>query len=106
VKRDETDFGERAFMAIPSADRTGKRVDRETDVGETECISIKIRRGIWKAFCEIAAKRGVTPIELFDDVLIDYVVDNLQDYRKFTDLIDEDNTLRPLPGCLKTFSEP
>lgn len=66
------------------------------------CVTVNLRRGIWEAFEAIAAREGTDPIELIDNVLIDFIVDNVPDCRQFSDLIDENDFVKPLPDCCRT----
>lgn len=65
------------------------------------CVTVNLRRGIWQAFEAIAAQQGGTPIELMDNVLIDYIVDHVPDCRRYLDLLDEDDFIKPLPDCCR-----
>ncbi|MFY9942962.1 MAG: hypothetical protein WAK57_12365 [Desulfobacterales bacterium] len=66
------------------------------------CVTVNLRRGIWQAFEAIAAQQGSSAIELIDNVLIDYIVDNVPDARRYADLIDENDFIKPLPDCCRT----
>jgi len=68
-------------------------------MGNNKCAAIKVRKGIWDAFSEIAAKRHMDTMELIDTVLIDYIVDHVVDCHKFPDLLDDDDFLKPMPEC-------
>lgn len=68
-------------------------------MGNNKCVAIKVRKGIWDAFSEIAAKRQMDTMELIDTVLIDYIVDNVVDCHKFPDLLDDDDFIKPMPEC-------
>jgi hypothetical protein len=69
-------------------------------MADQNCVSIKIRKGIWEAFKEIASKKQLKTIELIDNVLIDYAVDNVNNCQRFTDLVDTDNLLISAPECI------
>lgn len=68
-------------------------------MGNNTCVAIKVRKGIWDAFSEIALKRNMDAMELIDTVLIDYIVDHVVDCHKFPDLLDDDDFLKPMPEC-------
>ncbi|HPB39341.1 MAG TPA: hypothetical protein PLD39_00580 [Flexilinea sp.] len=69
-------------------------------MSDQNCVSIKIRKGIWEAFNEIALRKQLKTIELIDNVLIDYAVDHVNDCQRFTDLVDSDNLLISAPKCI------
>jgi hypothetical protein len=64
-----------------------------------KCVSITIRKGIWDAFIEMASQREVDTLELIEEVLIDYIVNNMDDYHRFPDLIDDQDRMKPRPPC-------
>ena len=42
-----------------------------------KCVSLTVRKGIWDAFSEIASKREVDILNLIEEVLIDFIVNNV-----------------------------
>jgi len=63
------------------------------------CVSLTVRKGIWDAFSEMASEREVDTLELIEEVLIDFVVNNVNDCHRFTDLLDDQNYIKPRPPC-------
>ena len=68
-------------------------------MGNDNCVSLTVRKGIWDAFSEIASQREGDTLELIEEVLIDYVVNNVDDYDRFPDLIDDQDLIKPRPPC-------
>ena len=68
-------------------------------MGNDNCVSLTIRKGIWDAFSEIASQREGDTLELIEEVLIDYVVNNVDDYDRFPDLIDDQDLIKARPPC-------
>ena len=64
-----------------------------------ECVSITVRKGIWDALNEIGSQKEIDILELIDEILIDYIVNNMHDYRRFPDLIDDEDHIIPRPPC-------
>ena len=64
-----------------------------------KCISLTVRKGIWDAFSEMASEREVDTLELIEDVLIDFVVNNVDDSHRFPDLLDDQDFIKPRPPC-------
>ncbi|MGV7222733.1 MAG: hypothetical protein ACQ9MH_14550 [Nitrospinales bacterium] len=63
------------------------------------CVSLTLRKGIWDAFSEIASKRKVDILNLIEEVLIDFVVNNVDDCHRFPDLLDDQEYIKPRPPC-------
>jgi hypothetical protein len=63
------------------------------------CVALTVRRGIWEAFSEIASEREVDSLSLIEEVLIDYIVNNVNDPHRFPDLLDAHNWIKPRPTC-------
>ncbi|MBW2171958.1 MAG: hypothetical protein JRF69_08260 [Deltaproteobacteria bacterium] len=63
------------------------------------CVSLTVRKGIWDAFGEIASQRKVDTLELIEEVLIDFIVNNVDDCHRFPDLLDDDDVMKPRPTC-------
>jgi len=64
-----------------------------------KCVSITVRKGIWDALNEIGSKKKNDTLDLIEEILIDYIVNNMNDYRRFPDLIDDDDQIKPRPVC-------
>ena len=64
-----------------------------------KCVSITVRKGIWDAFNEIGTQKKIDTLELIEEILIDYIVNNMHDYRRFPDLIDDQDLIMPRPPC-------
>jgi hypothetical protein len=64
-----------------------------------KCVSITVRKGIWDAFSEIGSQKEIDTLELIEEILIDYIVNNMHDYRRFPDLIDDQDLIMPRPSC-------
>ena len=64
-----------------------------------KCVSLTVRKGIWDAFSEMASEREADTLELIEEVLIDFVVNNVQDCHRFTDLLDDQDYIKPRPHC-------
>jgi hypothetical protein len=62
-------------------------------------VSLSVRRGIWDAFSEIASQREVDTLELIEEVLIDFIVNNVDDCHRFPDLLNGDDLMKPRPTC-------
>jgi hypothetical protein len=63
------------------------------------CVTLTVRKGIWAAFSEMASQMEVDTLELIEEILIDYVVNNVDDYHRFPDLIDDQDLIKPRPPC-------
>ena len=63
------------------------------------CVTLSVRKGIWDAFSEIASQREVDTLELIEEVLIDFIVNNVDDSHRFPDLLDDDDVMKPRPTC-------
>ena len=63
------------------------------------CVSLTVRKGIWDAFSEIASQREVDSLALIEEVLIDYIVNNVDDCHRFPDLVDDHDLIKPRPIC-------
>jgi hypothetical protein len=63
------------------------------------CASLRVRKGIWDAFSEIASHREVNTLELIESVLIDFIVNNVDDCQRFPDLLDDHDAMKPRPIC-------
>ena len=64
-----------------------------------KCVSLTVRGGIWDAFSEIASEREVNTLDLIEEVLIDFIVNNVDDPHRFPDLIDDQEYIKPRPPC-------
>jgi hypothetical protein len=64
-----------------------------------KCVSITVRKGIWDAFNEIGSQKETDALALIEEILIDYIVNNIHDYRRFPDLIDDQDLIMPRPPC-------
>lgn len=64
-----------------------------------KCVSITVRKGIWDAFNEIGSQKETDALSLIEEILIDYIVNNIHDYRRFPDLIDDQDLIMPRPPC-------
>lgn len=64
-----------------------------------KCVSITVRKGIWDALNEIGSEKEIDTLALIEEILIDYIINNMQDYRKFPDLIDDEDLIIPRPPC-------
>jgi len=63
------------------------------------CVSLSVRKGIWEAFNEISSQRGVDTLDLIEEVLIDFIVNNVDDCHRFPDLLNDDDLMKPRPTC-------
>ena len=63
------------------------------------CVSLTVRHGIWNAFSEIASKREVDTLNLIEEVLIDFIVNNVDDCHRFPDLLDDQEYIKHRPPC-------
>ena len=63
------------------------------------CVSLSVRKGIWDAFSEIASQREVDTLELIEEVLIDFIVNNVDDCHRFPDLLNDDDLIKSRPTC-------
>ena len=63
------------------------------------CVSLTLRKGIWDAFSEIASKRKVDILNLIEEVLIDFVVNNVDDCHRFPGLLDDQEYIKHRPPC-------
>ena len=63
------------------------------------CVSLTVRKGIWDAFGEIASEREVDTLGLIEEVLIDFIVNNVDDSHRFPDLLDDHDVMKPRPPC-------
>jgi len=63
------------------------------------CVSLTVRNGIWDAFSEIASQREVDTLEIIEEVLIDFIVNNVHDCHRFPDLLNDDDLIKPRPTC-------
>ncbi len=63
------------------------------------CVSLTVRKGIWGAFSEIASEREVDTLNLIEDVLIDFIVNNVKDCHRFPDLLDDQDYIKSRPPC-------
>ena len=68
-------------------------------MAKDNCVSLSVRKGIWDAFSEIASQREVDTLELIEEVLIDFIVNNVDDCHRFPDLLNDDDLMKPLPTC-------
>lgn len=64
-----------------------------------KCVSLTVRKGIWDAFSEIATKREVDILNLIEEVLIDFIVNNVDDCHRFRDLLDDQEFIKARPPC-------
>ena len=64
-----------------------------------KCVSLTVRNGIWDAFSEMASEREVDILNLIEEVLIDFIVNNVDDPHRFPDLIDDQEYIKPRPPC-------
>ena len=64
-----------------------------------KCVSLTVRNGIWDAFSEIASKREVDTLNLIEEVLIDFIVNNVDDPHRFSDLLNDKEYIKPRPPC-------
>lgn len=64
-----------------------------------KCVSLTFRKGIWDAFSEIASERKVDRLNLIEEVLIDFIVNNVDDIHRFPDLLDDQEYIKPRPPC-------
>jgi len=63
------------------------------------CVSLSVRKGIWDAFSEIASQREVDTLELIEEVLIDFIVNNVDDCHRFPDLLNDDDLIKSRTTC-------
>ena len=63
------------------------------------CVSLTVRKGIWNAFSEIASEREVDVLNLIEEVLIDFIVNNVNNCHRFPDLLDDQEYIKPRPAC-------
>ncbi len=63
------------------------------------CVSLTVRQGIWDAFGEIASQREADTLQLIEEVLIDFIVNNVDDSHRFPDLLDDHDVMKPRPPC-------
>ena len=68
-------------------------------MAKDNCVSLSVRKGIWDAFSEIASQREVDTLELIEEVLIDFIVNNVEDCHRFPDLLNGDDLIKPRPTC-------
>jgi len=66
---------------------------------DNKCVSLTVRNGIWDAFSEIASERGVDTLNLIEEVLIDFIVNNVDNCHKFPDLLDDEEYIKPRGPC-------
>ena len=66
-------------------------------MAKDDFVSLSVRKGIWDAFSEIASQREVDTVELIEEVLIDFIVNNVDDCHRFPDLLNDDETIKPRP---------
>ncbi len=64
-----------------------------------KCVSLTVRKGIWDAFSEIASERKVDTLNLIEEVLIDFIVNNVNDCHRFPDLLDDQEYIKTRPPC-------
>ncbi len=64
-----------------------------------KCVSLTVRNGIWDAFSELASEREVDTLNLIEEVLVDFIVNNVDDSHRFPDLLDEEDFIKPRPPC-------
>jgi hypothetical protein len=63
------------------------------------CVSLTVRKGIWDAFSEIASKSEADILNLIEEVLIDFIVNNVDDCHRFPDLLDDQEYIKHRPPC-------
>ena len=63
------------------------------------CVSLSVRKEIWDAFGKIASQREVDRLEIIEEVLIDFIVNNVDDCHRFPDLLNDDDLMKPRPTC-------
>jgi len=63
------------------------------------CVSLRVRKGIWDAFNEIASEKEADALGLIEGILIDYIVNNVDDCHRFPDLLDDQDLIKPRPPC-------
>ena len=68
-------------------------------MAKDNCVSLSVRKGIWDAFSEIASQRKVDTLELIEEVLIDFIVNNVDDCHRFPDLLTGDEIIKTRPTC-------
>ena len=68
-------------------------------MAKDNCVSLTVRKGIWDAFGEIASEREVDTLGLIEEVLIDFIVNNVDDSHRFPDLLDDHDVMKPRPPC-------
>ena len=68
-------------------------------MAKDNCVSLSVRKGIWDAFSEIASQMEVDTLELIEEVLIDFIVNNVDDCHRFPDLLNDDDLIKPLLTC-------
>ena len=68
-------------------------------MAKDDFVSLSVRKGIWDAFSEIASQREVDTVELIEEVLIDFIVNNVDDCHRFPDLLDDDDCIKPRSAC-------
>ncbi len=68
-------------------------------MAQDNCVSLSVRKGIWDAFSEIASQREVDTLELIEEVLIDFIVNNVDDCHRFPDLLNDDDLIKPRSTC-------
>ena len=68
-------------------------------MAKDNCVSISVRKGIWDAFGEIASQKEVDTLELIEEILIDFIVNNVDDCHRFPDLLDDHDLIKPRPTC-------
>ena len=64
-----------------------------------KCVSITVRKGIWDALNEVGSRKEIDTLDLIEEILIDYIVNNINNYRKFPDLVDDEDHILPRPSC-------
>jgi hypothetical protein len=68
-------------------------------MAKDDSVSLSVRKGIWDAFTEIASQREVDTLGLIEEVLIDFIVNNVDDCHRFPDLLDDDDLIKPRSTC-------
>jgi len=63
------------------------------------CVSLTVRKGIWDAFSEMASEREVDTLNLIEEVLIDFIVNNVNDCHRFPDLLDDQGYIKSRLPC-------
>ena len=63
------------------------------------CVSLTVRKGIWDAFTEIASEREVDILNLIEEILIDFIINNVDDCHRFSDLLDDQEYIKPRRPC-------